>query len=400
MPSRIVRVETPISRSRNTSPAMISSIAITNRIAISGEMLNDDELADEQRDDHEAHRERAAHAEPDRPVDEVDARPERGRFGAQQLTLLLAFRLRDAPLDHARAIDDASEPRRQHAEQSRDAGDEEHGRDRELDHSRDGLDRGDGFHAWFRVEVADSMSLRVRVDKRGAYRSRRLLLSNPDDDLPADTRRRDRRAPRRDRERAARARARGQRHRRLGAARGVRDRRAHGLSAAAARGRAAGDHGRGRGDPALRGARRREGRAARRGHVAVGRRDPRGRRDRRGSRQVQPHSRRRLREPLRRRAIGRHESRDQPRGRGRRVLLRARSVEPDRVHDRRQRRRELGRRALPEVRPHDEQRARDRARDAATARSCGSAASISTAGTTICSASWSARKDCSASSPR
>ena len=39
-----------------------------------------------------------------------------------------------------------------------------------------------------------------------------------------------------------------------------------------------------------------------------------------------------------------------------RLLLRARSVEPDRLHHRRQRRREFGRRALPQIRRHHQQR--------------------------------------------
>ena len=104
------------------------------------------------------------------------------------------------------------------------------------------------------------------------------------------------------------------------------------------------------------------------GHVALGRRDPGRGRHRRRPGQVQQDPRHRLREPLRRRAKRRHQSRDQPRRRGRGLLLRAGSVEPDRVHDRRQRRRELGRRALLEVRPHDEQRARRRARHAARRR--------------------------------
>ena len=43
---------------------------------------------------------------------------------------------------------------------------------------------------------------------------------------------------------------------------------------------------------------------------------------------------------------------------GRGLLLRARSVEPARLHDRRQHRHELGRRPLPQVRRHDQQRAR------------------------------------------
>ena len=44
-----------------------------------------------------------------------------------------------------------------------------------------------------------------------------------------------------------------------------------------------------------------------------------------------------------------------------RLLLRARSVEPDRLHHRRQCRGEFGRRALPQIRPHHQQRARRRA---------------------------------------
>ena len=44
----------------------------------------------------------------------------------------------------------------------------------------------------------------------------------------------------------------------------------------------------------------------------------------------------------------------------RRLLLRARSVEPDRLHDRRQCRGEFRRRALPEIRPDHQQRARHR----------------------------------------
>ena len=60
-------------------------------------------------------------------------------------------------------------------------------------------------------------------------------------------------------------------------------------------------------------------------------------------------------------AAGRRQPRHQP-GRGsRRVLLRARPVEPDRVLDRRQRRGERGRRALPQIRAHHQQPARRRA---------------------------------------
>ena len=50
------------------------------------------------------------------------------------------------------------------------------------------------------------------------------------------------------------------------------------------------------------------------------------------------------------------EPRRDPGGRGRRLLLRARPVEPAGVHDRRQRRRELRRRPLPEARLHRQPR--------------------------------------------
>ena len=62
-----------------------------------------------------------------------------------------------------------------------------------------------------------------------------------------------------------------------------------------------------------------------------------------------------------------------------RPLLRARSVEPDRVHDRRQRRREFGRRALPQVRAHGAQHPQDARRSRSRARSWRSAATGSTA---------------------
>ena len=95
-------------------------------------------------------------------------------------------------------------------------------------------------------------------------------------DLPARSRRERRRAARRHRARVARPRCRRQRHRRRRAARGLRDRCADGVSAQAARGRAAGDDGRGRGNAAVCASRRRQDRAARRRHVVVGRRGSRG----------------------------------------------------------------------------------------------------------------------------
>ena len=65
-------------------------------------------------------------------------------------------------------------------------------------------------------------------------------------------------------------------------------------------------------------------------------------------------------DPLARTALvqcGVRNARDQRGGRAARPVLRARPVEPDRLHDRRQRGRELRRRALPEVRPDAAQRA-------------------------------------------
>ena len=62
------------------------------------------------------------------------------------------------------------------------------------------------------------------------------------------------------------------------------------------------------------------------------------------------------------RRAGRDEPRHHARGRRGRLLLRARPVEPAGLHDRRQRRRELGRRALPQARLHRQPRARRRRR--------------------------------------
>ena len=59
-----------------------------------------------------------------------------------------------------------------------------------------------------------------------------------------------------------------------------------------------------------------------------------------------------------------------------RLLLRARSVVAERLHDRRQRRRELGRRALPQVRLHHQPRARRAPWCCPTARSSSSAAPV------------------------
>ena len=81
----------------------------------------------------------------------------------------------------------------------------------------------------------------------------------------------------------------------------------------------------------------------------------------RGAARAQPaqaHPPRRRREPARHRGAGRRERGAHARGRAVRPALRARPVEPDGVHDRRQRRRECGRPALPQVRRHAQPRAR------------------------------------------
>ena len=70
----------------------------------------------------------------------------------------------------------------------------------------------------------------------------------------------------------------------------------------------------------------------------------------------------------------------------RRLLLRARPVLADRLLDRRQRRGEFRRRALPEIRPDRQQRARHRDGADRPARWSGSAASISMPKATTCSA--------------
>ena len=79
-------------------------------------------------------------------------------------------------------------------------------------------------------------------------------------------------------------------------------------------------------------------------------------------------------EPARHRRTRRDEPGDHETRRGGRLLLRARPVEPGRLLDRRQHRRELRRRALPQVRLHGPSRARRRggaARRRARARSAG-----------------------------
>ncbi len=118
---------------------------------------------------------------------------------------------------------------------------------------------------------------------------------------------------------------------------------------------------RGRGGAALLQGDRRQGRAARRRHFAFGRGIAVGRRRAARHGQVQPHPRDRLRQSLRGGSARRHQSGADPGGRACRLLLRARSVEPDRLHDRRQCRRKFRRRALPQIRADHQQHPRRRA---------------------------------------
>ncbi len=101
-------------------------------------------------------------------------------------------------------------------------------------------------------------------------------------------------------------------------------------------------------------------RAARFGHLAVGRRAAAGRCRAAGHEPLQPHPRDRFSQPRRRRPAGRHQSRHHHRRRAGGLLLRPRSILPDRLLDRRQRRGKLRRRALPEIRADRQQCARHR----------------------------------------
>ena len=133
---------------------------------------------------------------------------------------------------------------------------------------------------------------------------------------------------------------------------------------------------------------RHQGGAARRRHLALGRRAAARRRRAARHGQVQPHPARSTSttaSPWSQPGVtnlGDHRRRSAHAG----LLLRARSVLADRLHHRRQRRGEFRRRALPEIRPDHQQRARLRDRADRPARSCASAASISTPPATTCSA--------------
>ncbi len=100
------------------------------------------------------------------------------------------------------------------------------------------------------------------------------------------------------------------------------------------------------------------------------------------------------------RAVRREEPRRERGRRALRALLRARPVEPDRLHHRRQRGRELGRRALPEIRPDRAQRAARAAATPSRASRSSSAPRRSTRPASTCSPPSSAARACSPSPPR
>ena len=154
---------------------------------------------------------------------------------------------------------------------------------------------------------------------------------------------------------------------------------------------------------ARRAAVRQRGRALRRArarHRPLGRRAAGAGRRRHQPRPAQSRARRRHPQPPRHGRAGRHQPRDHAAGRAVRLLLRARSVEPAGVLDRRQRRRELRRRALSEIRLHRAPRARGRSGAARTASWCRSAARCPMRPGRICSACSSAAKARSPSSPK
>ncbi len=101
-----------------------------------------------------------------------------------------------------------------------------------------------------------------------------------------------------------------------------------------------------------------EGRAARRRNLAVRRRSAFRRCHRHRHLAHEPRDRGRLRQSHHHGRGRHHQSRHHRRRLGRGLLLRARPVEPARLHGGRQPRHELGRRALLEIRRDDEQRAR------------------------------------------
>jgi len=106
----------------------------------------------------------------------------------------------------------------------------------------------------------------------------------------------------------------------------------------------------------------RAGGGARRRHGAVRRCAAARRRRAAVAGQVQPADRHRPGQPHGPRGARRAQPRHQRGGGALRALLRAGPVQPDRLHHRRQRRGELGRRALPQVRAHGAQHRGSQAR--------------------------------------
>ena len=163
--------------------------------------------------------------------------------------------------------------------------------------------------------------------------------------------------PRRHRRGAARDRAGRGRDRQCRRNAALRVRWPDGLSSAADGGGAAGHHRAGVAGSEILLRAGHQGGAARLRHLAVRRRAAAGRRRAAGPRQIQAHPRDRFRQPRGGDRAGRDQSRHQPGGRARRILLCARSVVADRLLDRRQCRGKFRRRALPEIRHDHQQRA-------------------------------------------
>src|SRR4029078_1251649 len=103
-----------------------------------------EERAQKQRDDDGANEKGADRAEADGVADQPGAPRENGNLAVQAF-LDLRRRIREAPLQATRAIDDPAQPVRQHAEHGADAAQQEDRRHRELNDMRDR--RNAGFHA-------------------------------------------------------------------------------------------------------------------------------------------------------------------------------------------------------------------------------------------------------------
>ena len=135
-------------------------------------------------------------------------------------------------------------------------------------------------------------------------------------------------------------------------------------------------------------------------HRSLRRRGPPAGRDHHQPDPDEPHPRDRPRRPHRAGRAGGHQSRAL-RGDARpRVLLRARSIQPESLHHRRQRRRELRRPTLPQVRRHHESHSRSGDRPARRAHRLDRRPLDRRTPATTSPGPWSAPRACSASSPR